>query len=315
MPQDKPITAKVAIVGAGLVGRAWAIVFSRAGYAVRMTDTNAAALDAAIVAVRAGLNELAAHGLASDPAAAARVQASPDLASAVKDVHLIQENGPETVEFKAEIFAQLDRLAPRDAILATSSSSIAVSRFADGLAGRSRCLVGHPVNPPHLVPLVEICGATWTDPAVIQRARDLYDSAGQVPVILNKEVEGFALNRLQGALLSEALRLVEDGVISPQDLDKTVRDGLGPRWSFMGPFETVELNAPGGMTDYFQRYGGFYQRIADDIPAESVWNTDKLRVVAQAWGPPPSAEQRAERSAWRDRRLAALMAHRKAMER
>jgi 3-hydroxyacyl-CoA dehydrogenase len=97
-------------------------------------------------------------------------------------------------------------------------------------------------------------------------------------------------------------------------VDKTVRDGLGLRWSFMGPFETIELNAPGGIEDYLQRYGGFYSRIADDRPAENVWNAEKLRAVTNAWGDASSAERRAERSAWRDRRLAALIAHKKAME-
>ena len=305
----------VAVVGAGFIGRAWAIVFARAGYAVRLTDIDPAALEVASNAIRQGLDELAAHGLLDNPAdVASRVELVPDLRSALAGAELVQENGPETVEFKAGIFAQLDRLGAPGAILATSSSSIAVSRFASELPGRSRCLVAHPVNPPHLVPLVKLCGATWTDPAVIERARNLYAAAGQVPVILKKEIEGFVLNRLQGALLSEALRMVEDGIVSPEDVDKTVRDGLGLRWSFMGPFETIDLNAPGGIEDYLQRYGGFYARIADDSPSESVWGAEKLRAVTRAWGNTSSAEHRAERSAWRDRRLASLIAHRRAME-
>ena len=134
-----------------------------------------------------------------------------------------------------------------DAVLASSTSGIPASAFTEGLAGRARCLVAHPVNPPYLVPLVELCPAPWTDAAVVSRTRALMTSAGQVPATVNKEMDGFALNRLQGALLAEAFRLVADDVISPTDLDALVKHGLGLRWSFMGPLETIDLNAPGGL--------------------------------------------------------------------
>src|SRR5262249_20259952 len=152
--------------------------------------------------------------------------------------------------------AELDRLAAPDAILASSTSTIVASRFTEKLKGRSRCLVAHPVNPPHLVPLVELVGAPWTSPKVIAKAKALYQAVGQVAIVVKKEVDGFILNRLQAVLLAEAFRLVEGGYVTPQDLDKTLKDGLGLRWSFMGPFETIELNAPGGIPDYCGRYGG-----------------------------------------------------------
>ena len=159
----------------------------------------------------------------------------------------MQENGPETAAAKRAIFADLDGAAPPAAILASSTSFIPASQFSEGLPGRARCLVGHPVNPPHLVPVVELCGAPWTAPETIARARTLYESARQAPITVNREIFGFVLNRLQGVLLAEAFRLVGEGVVSPQDLDVTLKDGLGLRWSFMGPFETIELNAPGGI--------------------------------------------------------------------
>ncbi len=130
-------------------------------------------------------------------------------------------------------------------MLASSTSAIPASRFTEGLAGRARCLVAHPVNPPHLVPIVELCGAPWTAPATIARAERVFASVGQVPIVVRRELDGFVLNRLQGALLSEAMRLVGEGYVSADDLDKTVRDGLGLRWSFLGPMATIELNAPG----------------------------------------------------------------------
>ena len=128
-------------------------------------------------------------------------------------------------------------------------------------------------------------------------------------MIVRREIDGFILNRLQGALLSEAMRLVGEGYVSPGDLDKTVRDGLGLRWSFMGPLATIELNAPGGIEDYCARYSGFYRRLAGAPPAPSVWDAKIAGRVAAALGPSPSAQVLAARTRWRDRRLMALARH------
>src|SRR5204863_7331468 len=165
------------------------------------------------------------------------------------------------VEATRAICAELDALSGPAAILASSTSAIVASLFTENLKGRARCLVAHPVNPPHLVPIVELVGAPWTTPETIARAKQVYEQIDQVPIVVRREVEGFILNRLQGALLAEAFRLVEDGYVSPQDLDNTVKHGLGLRWSFLGPFETIELNAPGGIPDYCARYGAFYPRL------------------------------------------------------
>jgi L-gulonate 3-dehydrogenase len=305
---------KVAVVGAGLIGRSWAIVFARAGWQVRVTDPNRETLEAAPNLIREGLEELAAHGLVADSGQAAeRVTIAPSLAEAVEGVDLVQENGPEVVETKRGIFDELDRLAPEDAILASSTSAIVASRFTEELPGpgRARCLVAHPVNPPHLVPIVELCGAPWTARETIARARQIYESIGQVPIVVNSEIEGFVLNRLQGALLAEAFRLVGQGVVSPQDLDKTLKDGLGLRWSFLGPFETIELNAPGGIADYCARYTGFYRRLSADPAKPEVWDEENIGRILEAWGSSPDASTLARRSAWRDRRLAALKAHKR----
>ena len=302
----------VAIIGAGLIGRSWAIVFARAGWQVRVTDPEPRTLENASRLIREGLEELAVHGLVTDPSLAAeRVAIVQSLADAVSGVDIVQENGPELVDTKRAIFAELDRLCPEHAILASSTSAIVASRFTEELPGRARCLVAHPVNPPHLVPLVELCGAPWTAPETIERARRIYESIEQVPITVKREVEGFVLNRLQGALLAEAFRLVGEGVVSPQDLDKTFKDGLGLRWSFIGPFETIELNAPGGIADYCKRYTGFYRSLSADPAKPDVWDEENVSRILDAWGATPSADTLAQRSAWRDKRLAALKAHKK----
>jgi L-gulonate 3-dehydrogenase len=300
----------VAIVGAGLIGRAWAAIFARAGWQVRLTDPHAPTLEAAPSLILEELRALARHGLADDPAgAAARVSVAANVEEAVAGVEFVQENGPEKVEEKRLIFAELDRLAPKDALLVSSTSAITASRFTETLPGRARCLVGHPVNPPHLVPLVELCGAPWTSPEAIDRARKIYREIGQVPVTINREINGFVLNRLQGALLAEAFRLVGEGYISAEDLDHTVKDGLGLRWSFLGPFETIELNAPGGIPDYCARYTGFYKELASTAAGPEVYQSPNVDRVIAAWPHQPTPERVATLTQRRNERLAALAAH------
>jgi len=305
----------VAIVGAGLIGRAWAAIFARAGWNVRLTDPHIPTLKAAPRLIRDELHALARHGLASDPdGAVARVSAAGSLQEAVIDVEFVQENGPEKVEDKRLIFAELDKLAPPHALLVSSTSAITASRFTEGLKGRARCLVGHPVNPPHLIPLVELCGAPWTSPETIDRARTIYREIGQVPVTINREINGFVLNRLQGALLAEAFRLVGEGFISAEDLDHTVKDGLGLRWSFLGPFETIELNAPGGIPDYCARYTGFYKELASAAAGPEVYQSPNVERVIAGWPHQPTAERIAALTQRRNERLAALAAHRAAQK-
>jgi L-gulonate 3-dehydrogenase len=304
------IERNVAIVGAGLIGRAWAAIFARAGWNVRLTDPHIPTLKAAPRLIRDELHALARHGLASDPdGALTRISAAGSLQEATLDVEFVQENGPENVEAKQTIFAQLDRLAPPHALLVSSTSAIVASRFTEKLAGRARCLVGHPVNPPHLVPLVELCGAPWTSPEAIDRTKNIYREIGQVPVTINREINGFVLNRLQGALLAEAFRLVGEGFISAEDLDHTIKDGLGLRWSFLGPFETIELNAPGGIPDYCARYTGFYKELASSAAGPEVYQSPNVDRVIAAWPHQPTPERIAALTQRRNERLAALAAH------
>ena len=303
---------RVAIIGSGLIGRAWAMVFARAGWDVALYDAVEGAADKALGLIAEGLDDLAKHGLVADPkGSASRVRAAKSIADALDGAIYVQENVPETVEAKRAIFAELDALAAPDAILASSTSAIVVSLFTENLAGRARCLVAHPVNPPHLVPIVELVGAPWTSAETVARAKQVYESINQVPIVVRREIEGFILNRLQGALLAEAFRLVGEGYVSPQDLDKTISDGLGLRWSFMGPFATIELNAPGGVADYCARYTGFYRRLQAKPAAVEVFEDANVARILKEWGEQATPKQLAERTRWRDQRLAALAAHKK----
>ena len=302
-----------AMIGAGLIGRAWAMVFARAGWTVRLYDSHPAQLANAGDYIAASLAEQETAGLCDAAAAAeARIEYVSSLDQAVAGAVWVHEQLPEQLALKRDVFAQLDRIARGDAILASSTSAIPASKFTEKLTGRARCLVAHPVNPPHLIPVVELCGAPWTAQATIERAHAIMTDVGQVPIVVRRELDGFILNRLQGALLTEAMRLVEEGYVSPEDLDKTIKDGLGLRWSFMGPFETIELNAPGGVADYCARYSDFYRRLAADPAHPDVWEGERAARVVGALGVPLSAAERDERTRRRDRRLLALRQHRKA---
>ena len=305
----------IAVVGSGLIGQAWAIVFARGGHQVRMWDGDPKAVETGIRLIAGQVADLKEAGLIDDPRALlTRISGCKTLEEVLDGAEYVQENLPERVEMKKDIFGRMDKLASPTCVLASSTSSIPASAFTEQLAGRARCLIAHPVNPPYLVPVVEICGAPWTDAKVIQQTWDVMESVGQKPVKIHKELQGFILNRLQGALLREAFKLVEQGYVDPDGLDVTVREGLGLRWSFMGPFETIDLNAPDGLADYARRFGNMYQSIAEEQTSTAPWSEaliDKLESARRDLLP---KDQLLARRLWRDRRLMGLAAHKKAAE-
>jgi len=306
----------VAIVGAGFIGRAWAIVFARAGFSVAVYDAVDTALAQCQRLLLENISDLAEHGLISEAPATvlARIRTETTLPAALKGACLVQECAYETLEIKRAVFAELDRHAAPDTILASSTSWLKASEFSEGLAGRARVLVAHPVNPPYLIPLVELAPAPWTDAAVLASAKTIYQEAGQVPVVLHKEITGFLLNRIQAAVLNEALNLYADGFASMEDMDLVLKNGLGMRWSFMGPFETIDLNAPQGLMDYAERYGSTFREVAAD-QATNPWNRDTMaQLHAQRREVLPAGDMQA-RARWRDRRLMALIAHQRSQPR
>lgn len=292
------MTRRISVVGGGLIGRAWTLVFARAGCKVQLWDPDpevrAKALD--------GLAE-ACQISGDDPSVLAQVTISADMASAVEGVEWVQENGPENLQIKREIYAELDRLAGLETILASSSSALVASSFAEGLPNRSRILVAHPVNPPHVIPVVELCPGPDTAAVVMDRAEALMLAVGQVPVRLNREIDGFVLNRLQAVVIAESLRLIEQGVVSPKGLDDTICHGLGRRWTLLGPMATINLNAPGGVKDYLDRYGPTMTRLSDSAARGEAFTERAADIVAAELPAPDQVEQLSRQ---RDTRLAEL---------
>lgn len=304
---------RIAIVGAGLVGSGWAIVFARAGFDIALFDSDLGAAERGRATIAARLGDLVRAGLLEEPAAIVlgRIGVAATLADALRGTAYVQESALERVDVKRALFSDIDHIIGPDTIVGSSSSGIPASAFTEHVACRSRCLVAHPVNPPYLIPVVELVPAPWTDPVATARCRALMEQAGQVPVSMTREAEGFILNRLQGVLLMEAWRLVEEGLASVEDIDRTVSDGLGLRWSFMGPFETIDLNAPGGVSDYAARLGPLYHRIAASRAAHRVWDDALVAEVERQRRAVLPAGALAERGAWRDRRLMALARHKR----
>jgi L-gulonate 3-dehydrogenase len=302
----------VAVIGAGLVGVGWAIVFAKAALEVRIYDADRGATERALALIPAQLKELQSFGLVDDPVSiAAHLKPAYRLADAIDGAGYAQESVLEQVDLKRRLMQELEEIAGPDLVIGSSSSGIPASAFTQGLKIASRVLIVHPVNPPYLVPVVELVPSPETSLATVNFVDALMRGLHRSVVHLRKEIPGFVLNRLQAALLREAWALVEDGVASCEDIDKTVRDGLGWRWSFMGPFETIDLNAPGGVADYANRFGTLWHEIVKSRTHEEPWQPELIRKVEDERRSMLSMDDLATRRAWRDRRLMALAASRK----
>jgi L-gulonate 3-dehydrogenase len=289
----------IAVIGGGSIGVAFAIVFARAGRTVRLFEPDAGRRGAIRDDLRRRLDDLGRYDLIDEPSEtiAARVELAPDLAASVQDAVYVAECAPERVELKRELFAALDRAAPADAVLASASSAITASAFAADLPG----------NPPFLIPVIELVPAPFTDPAAADRAADLLRSVGMEPILVRKEIEGFVFNRLQGALLREAYCLVRDGVVTVDEVDRVIRNGLGMRWSVIGPFETADLNTRGGIASHAEKMGPAYARMGAERGQHDPWTPDLVAKVAAERRALLPLERWEDRVAWRDRRLMALL--------
>src|ERR1700730_8405775 len=256
MSQNKPIR-RVAIIGTGVIGASWAALFLANGLDVVATDVAPGAEAALKRFVAAAWPALQRLGLASG-ASQSRLSFTAALADAVKDADLVQENGPEKIEFKKTLYRQLDELLHPGVIIASSSSGLTMSEIQSACALHpERCVIGHPFNPPHLVPLVEIGGGAKTSQATIERAAEFYTGLGKKTVRLNKEVPGHVANRLQAALAREVYHLVADGVVSVADVDTALCWGPGLRWGLMGNMMLNHLGGgQGGIEHFFQQFAG-----------------------------------------------------------
>lgn len=300
---------KVGIVGSGLIGRSWAMLFASAGYKVIVYDIEPAQISSALENILSQLKELEKSGLLRGSLSAVEqhklISGTSSLAECVVNAKYVQECIPENLQMKRELFAELDKLASDKTILASSTSSMPASTFTEGLTHRGQVIVAHPVNPPFYCPLTEVVPAPYTEQWVKDDTIKIMKEIGQTPVLLKKEIRGFALNRVQYALLSECWRLIQDDAISVEDLDKVMSDGLGMRYAFMGPLETCHLNAE-GFSNYCERYGEMIQDIVSSFGPYPHIGGATADHIASDLEQRVQVNQLGQRRQWRDARLAAL---------
>ncbi|MGF6970551.1 L-gulonate 3-dehydrogenase [Paraburkholderia sp. WC7.3g] len=305
----------VAIVGSGIIGCSWAFVWARAGYRVHIFDADKQNRLSVVEKLEEFASEFREAGLAVPSSFHGLISVVNNVRDAVHDAWYVQESVSETVQIKSSVFEELERHAPCDAILASSTSAIPLARFTENLQTRDRCIVAHPATPPHLLPVVEVVPGPWTRQSTLDETFSAMQDLGQTPVLVKKEVPNFVMNRLQGALLNEMFRLLRDDVISADHVDKLIKDGFGLRWAFLGPLEGVDLNAPGGIADYLHRFGKQFDAMAmeeqERVPIVTPELVDMLQTEMRSKIP---LNQLDLKRVWRNRRIAALRHLRDSME-
>lgn len=301
---------KIAIVGSGLIGQFWAMIFASGGYQVSIYDIDAQQVSRALALIREKMQRYEQQGCLKGTTSASQqaelITGHTDLAECLEGACYLQECVPESVELKTKVFQQLDSMLTDTMVAASSSSCLGPSQFAGGMKHKDRVVVAHPVNPPYFLPLVEIVPGPWTSPDVLAKTRTIMEKVGQSPVTLKKEVPGFALNRIQYAVINECWSMLKEGILSPEDIETVMKDGLGPRYAFIGPLETMHLNAD-GIVDYCHRYADGAYRVGQTMAAPPVqYDIPTAEKVLQAFQSNIPKEQIPDRRHWRDDQLAAL---------
>ncbi len=307
----RPADRVVTVIGAGTIGLSWITLFLANGFRVRVHSTRPEIGGVVLDALK-----LLAPGLPGgpvDPAElAGRLEIEPDLERALDGAEVVQENTPENLELKQELFARIGKAADPGALLLSSTSTLLPDDLGALMGDRSRVIVGHPLNPPHVVPLVEVVGGEKTDPSALDATVAFYRSLGKVPIVLRKPIAAFVANRLQSALLQESIHLVKEGVVTVEELDAVVTNSIGLRWATMGPFRAFHLGGgQGGLRKWLTTLGAGLQRgweglgrpVLDEATIELL-----LEQADQAFGAISYEQLAARRDALQKAVLAALAA-------
>jgi len=289
---------EVAVVGAGLIGLSWAALFLANGLRVRVYDPRPDLAEAVRQAMADALPALRQLGYATE-GFEQRLRIESDLEAAARGVGLVQESGPEEIDFKRDCLARLEQFAKPDALLFSSTSSLRATQIASGMKDPGRMMVAHPFNPPHVMPLVEIVPGQGTNPQAVQEAVAFYRALGKAPVVLQREINGFVGNRLQAAVLRESIYLVQQGVVSVEELDTLVKNSLGLRWAAVGPFQGMHLGGgPGGIAHFLTHLGPMFQGLFDELGEVRI-TPEAITQLAQqteaAYGPMPNPRMASER--------------------
>lgn len=304
---------QVGIVGAGSIGLAWALVFATAGFLVKLYDPDRNRLKKSKQEFSNRIIELNKYGLINMDLECVLnfLSLEDNLETAVEGVIHVQECIPEIKEEKKKLISRVSEIIPELVTIGSSTSFLPISSFASSVKNSERCLVIHPGNPPYLLRVAEIVPAPFTSQAAIEASVKLMESIDIIPIVLRKEVKGFVFNRLQGALLNEAYSLVKDGVISSEEIDLIIKDGLGLRWSIVGPFETVDLNTRGGIRKHAERMGPMYKQIGAERGTSTAWDEETISSVENERRAMLPLSMWEDRVLWRDRAIMLILAAKK----
>jgi carnitine 3-dehydrogenase len=298
---------RIAIVGTGTIGASWAALCLARGYDVAATDPAPGAEDFLRRFVTNAWPTLQALGWVADGASPERLRFHADVSAAVEGAAFVQENGPEREDVKLDLFARIDAAAPADTVIASSTSGLLVSRISARCRHPERSVIGHPFNPPHLIPLVEVVGGAQTSEAAISRAMEFYRALGKRPIHIKKEVRGHVANRLQAALWREAIHLVAEGVVSVADADAAIAYGPGLRWALMGPHLTFHLaGGEGGMTHFMHHLAPAVQSWMDELGTPRL-TPDVQKTIIDGVAEEAGSRSIADLQRWRDRKLIEIL--------
>ena len=297
-----------AVIGAGTIGVSWAVLFAAHGMRVRVCDPREDAAQVVEQSVRQFAGTLPGGARDADELLTRIDVVAQD--EAVDGADVVQENGPERLELKQGLFADVERVAPQDALLLSSTSGLMPSDMSRRMTDPGRLLVGHPFNPPHVVPLVEVVPGERTTPEQLQAAVDFYTALGKQPVALHREIGGFVANRLQSALFRESVHLVLSGVVTAQELDRVVTESVGVRWATAGPFESYSLGGgPGGIRHLLEHLGPGMARRWKDL-GEPELTPEVVDALSTATEERFAGQSYEERTVQRDRLQLAVIAAR-----
>jgi 3-hydroxyacyl-CoA dehydrogenase len=297
------MSKRVSVIGAGTIGASWAAIFLARGFEVAASDPSPAGEAFARRFVDNAWQTLDKLGLVVKGADPKRMSFHGDVASALKGATFVQESGPEREDLKIELFAAIDAALPADVVIASSSSGLLISRVTIKCKHPERCVIGHPFNPPHLIPLVEVVGGAKTSAAAIEKAMQFYRDSAKHPIHIKKEVRGHVANRLQVALWREAVHLVAEGVVSVADADAAIAYGPGLRWALMGPHLTFHLaGGEGGMPHFMEHLAGPTQTWMDDLGTTRL-DPAVQKAIIDGVADEAGSRSIADLQRWRDRKL------------
>lgn len=306
MQNFDPHKLNIACIGLGVVGRAWAVVFAKAGAKVALFDKNKEEIEKrALPAISETLNLLDDAGLLSETPEQilTRIHPISSIEEAVCNAHYVQESVREDIEIKRNVFAEIAAYADASCILASSTSALKGSDFLGAIPNPERALVAHPVNPPSLIPLVELCGSEWTSHDTISATQRLLTQMNMQPIVVKKEIDGFILNRLQYTLVAEAMHLVGEGYCTADDIDRVMTQGLALRWASIGPFETAHLNSTGGFRGFVDQLGPMMKAMGRSARTDYDWDDKLADAIHQRLTKHCTVSAIPERQRWRDNRI------------